>query len=71
MGPHTGSGELQERIRVIIDVLEGVTQIKDDVVIHGAGRQHDERLKLFLARIEEHGLTLRKKKCRFGVSELM
>ena len=71
MGTHTGSSELQERVRVIVDGLEGVAQIKDDVVIHGAGKQHDERLKKFLERIEEHELTLRREKCRFGVSEVM
>ena len=71
MGTHTGSSELQERVRVIVDGLEGVMQIKDDVVIHGAGKQHDKRLKKFLGRIEEHGPTLRKEKCRLGVSEVM
>ena len=36
MGAHSGSSELQERVRIIVKGLEGVTQIKDDVVIHGA-----------------------------------
>ena len=71
MGAHTGSSELQERIRVVVKGLEGVTQIKDDIVVHGKGKQHDERLKLLLARLEEHGLTLRKSKCRLGVSEVL
>ena len=71
MGTHSGSSELQERVRVVLEGLEGVTQIKDDVVIHGQGTQHDENVKKFLARIEEHGLTLRKEKCKFGVREVM
>ena len=57
-------------MRIIVAGLEGVTQIKDDVVIHGQGSQHDERLRKFLERIQEHGLTLRKEKCRFGVREV-
>ena len=70
MGTHSGSSELQERMRIIVAGLEGVTQIKDDVVIHGQGLQHDERLRKFLERIQEHGLTLRKEKCKFGVQEV-
>ena len=38
MGAHSGSSELQERMRIIVEGLEGVTQIKDDVVIHGKGK---------------------------------
>ena len=71
MGTHSGSSELQERVRVIVKGLEGVAQIKDDVVIHGAGTEHDTRLRLFLARIQEHGLTLRREKCKFGVTEVL
>ena len=71
MGTHSGSSELQERVRVILKGLEGVVQIKDDVVIHGTGQEHDKRLELFLKRIQEHGLTLRKEKCKFGVQEVL
>ena len=71
MGTHSGSSELQERVRVIVKGLQGVAQIKDDVVIHGPGAEHDTRLRLFLARIQEHGLTLRKEKCKFGVTEVL
>ena len=71
MGTHSGSSELQERVRVIVKGLQGVAQIKDDVVIHGTGAEHDTRLRLFLARIQEHGLTLRKEKCKFGVTEVL
>ena len=43
MGTHSGSSELQERVRVILKGLEGVVQIKDDVVVHGTGQEHDKR----------------------------
>ena len=54
MGTHSGSSKLHERIRVIIKGLEGVVQIKDDIVIHGKGKEHNKRLKQFLVRLEKH-----------------
>ena len=54
MGTHSGSSELHKQIRVIIKGLEGVVQIKDNIVIHGKGKMHDKRLKQFLARLEKH-----------------
>ena len=71
MGTHSGSSELHEWIRVIIKGLEGVVQIKDDIVIHGKGKEHDEQLREFLARLWKHGLTLRVKKCKFRVAEVL
>jgi len=48
--------------QVIQDVLlgcEGVTNIADDLVIHGKGiEQHDERLFIVLKRLKEVGLTM-------------
>ena len=29
--------------------LEGVTQIKDDIVCHGVGEEHDRRLEVLLS----------------------
>ena len=57
MGTHSGSSELHKRITVIIKGLEGMVQIKEDIVIHGKGKTHDERLKQFLARLEKHTHT--------------
>ena len=44
--------------------------IKDDIAIHGQGKEHDARLEALLTRFQEYGLTLRKEKCRFGVPEI-
>ena len=71
MGTHSGSSELQERVRVIVKGLEGVAQIKDDIVIFGCGAEHDDRLEKFLARIQDHVLTVRREKCKFGVREVL
>ena len=37
MGVHTASSECQEKVRLLLEGLEGVQQIQDDVVVHGAG----------------------------------
>ena len=46
--------------------LDGVLQIKDNVLIHRVGDQHDDRLRAVLQRFREAELTLRKEKCRLG-----
>ena len=69
MGTAPASSECHERIRIILEGLEGVTQIKDDLVVHGKGQVHDDRLEKVLKRLMEYGMTLRKEKCQFGVEE--
>ena len=39
--------------------------------MHGEGKEHDKRLKKFLARLQDHGLMLRVEKCKFGVPEVL
>ena len=70
MGVSSGSGECHERIRLILQGLQGVVQIKDGIVCHGNGREHDDRLKALLSRLEEYNITLRKEKCHFGTQEV-
>ena len=66
MGTPPASAECHGKMTDILRGLEGCLQIKDDVVIHGKGTQHDERLQKVLERFREYGLTLNKKKCQFG-----
>ena len=70
MGVSSGSSECQERIRLIVEGLEGVVQIKDDIVCHGKGEEHDRRLEALLQRLVEYNVTLRLVKCRFGKQEV-
>ena len=70
MGTGPASSECHENIRRILDGLEGVQQIKDDLVVHGAGQQHDARLEAVLHRLQDYNLTLRYEKCQFGVPEV-
>merc|ERR1711888_82853 len=71
MGVHTASSECQEKVRLLLDGLEGIQQIQDDVVVHGVGEEHDERLQALLERLHKYGITLRKEKCQFGVPEIL
>ena len=54
-----------------MESLPGVTQIKDELVVHGCGREHEERLKKVFERFQEAGLTLRKEKCKLGKQEVV
>ena len=46
--------------------MPGRVQIKDDLVIHGVGQEHDVRLDKTLERLREYGITLRREKCHLG-----
>ena len=70
MGTAPASSECHERIKNILAGLTGVVQIKDDLVVHGDGQEHDRRLQKVLKRLEEYNLTLRKDKCQFGMTEV-
>ena len=71
MGVHTASSECQEKIRKILAGLKGVQQIQDDVVVHGKGAEHDERLEAVLKLFQEYNITLRREKCKFGKSSVL
>ena len=70
MGNSPASSECHKRVREVVAGLPGVLQIKDDVLIHGKGEEHDERLKSVLQRFREAGLTLRKEKCELKRSQV-
>ena len=71
MGTPPASAECHSKLAKVLEGLEGVVQIKDDLVIYGKGRQHDERLRKVLQRCMDFGLTLRKEKCKLGQPEVL
>jgi hypothetical protein len=71
MGTPPASAECHTKLKELLKGLKGVVQIKDDVVIHGRGREHDERLGKAMQRLEDAGLTLRREKCKFGRQEVL
>lgn len=71
MGTPPASGECHTRVKKILEGLKGTVQIKDDVVVHGVGQEHDERLRAVFQRFKEYGMTLRKEKCKLGKPEVL
>ena len=65
MGHHNASSECNERMRIILKDIEGVAQIKDDIIIHGKGKQHEMRLEEVLNRLKEYNVMLRLSKISF------
>jgi len=54
----------QQTMDTILQGLDGVVCFYDDVLICGKdAEEHDRRLKLVLARLEEYGVRLRREKC--------
>ena len=70
MGNNPASSEAHKRVKMVLAGCEGVCQIKDDVLVYGSGKEHDERLRVVLARFREAGLTLREEKCFLGQSQV-
>ena len=71
MGVHTASSECQEKMRLMLEGLEGIQQIQDVEVCHGTGEQHDQRLQALLERLDSYGIRLQREKCHFGTTEIL
>ena len=71
MGAPPASAECHGKMKEILKGLEGVVQIKDDLVVHGVGKEHDTRLDRTLERLRDYGVTLRKEKCHLGQREVI
>ena len=54
------SAECHAAISKMLAGLKAVVQIKDDIVVHGVGKEHDENLRKVLQRLDEYGLRFRK-----------
>ena len=66
MGTSPASSEIQKRIRNTIADCKNAHNIKDDILVHGKGVEHDKHLQEVLQKLAEKGLTLRPEKCVFG-----
>lgn len=60
--------------RIMNDVIKGIPGVRcyqDDVLIFGKNiKEHDCRVTKVLGRLLKAGLTLRRDKCKFGVTEV-
>ena len=70
MGTSPASSEIQKRIRQMIKGLTNAIHIKDDIMVHGVGKEHDVHLKAVLDALKKHGITLRPDKCHLGQPEV-
>ena len=65
-GASPASSEAQRMIRRAVGHLDNLIFIKDDMIIHGCGEEHDTHLEKALSTLERKGFTLRPKKCELG-----
>ena len=68
MGVTSAKSECHERIRLVVEGWRGVQQIKDDIVMHRVGKEHNSRLVHCWKGWQN--ITLRREKCKFGVPEV-
>ena len=52
------SGECHAAMAKILTGLKGVIVIKDDILVHGKGKEHDANLDACLQRLHENGIWL-------------
>ena len=71
MGTAPASAECHTKLKDLLEGLEEVVQIKDNLVVHGIGQEHDERLRKVLQRMLEAGLTLRREKTKLGQAKVL
>ena len=70
MGTSPASSEIQKRIRQIIGKCQNAIHIKDDILVHGKGKEHDRYLEEVLRVLHENGITCRPEKCHLGQTEV-
>ena len=70
MGTSPASSEIQKRIREAIKDCKNTIHIKDDILVFGAGQEHDKYLEDVLRTLQEKGITLRPEKCRLRQPEV-
>ena len=64
--------EMSQRIiQQVLQGCDGVINIFDDIIVHGATfNEQNQRLHQLLQRIRERGLSLNKSKCKFNMSQV-
>ena len=70
MGTSPASSEVQKRIRSIVKDLPNAIHIKDDILVHGIGREHDLHLRKVRETLQMNGITVRPTKCHLGQSSV-
>ena len=71
MGTPPASGECHTAMSKILEGLRGVIVIKDNILVHGKGEEHDRNLEACLQWLYEYGIRLRREKCKMGQQAVM
>ena len=71
MGTPPASSECHAKFAAALAGLDGIVQIKDDIIIHGRGEEHDKRLRAFFERVSSLNITLREEKCKLGQPQVL
>ena len=66
MGTSPASSEIQKRICETVRNFHNVVHIKDDIIVHRVGQQHDQCLIEVLRTLQEKGITVCFDKCHLG-----
>jgi len=71
MGITSAPEHFQKRISQILEGIPGVVVHVDDILVNGSTKkEHDTRLREVLKRLQQAGITLCIRKCKFGVPEV-
>ena len=69
-GTSPASSEIQKTIREILKSCDNAENIKDDIIVHGVGKEHDKHLHKVLETLQQSGITLRPDKCCLGQQQV-
>ena len=61
--------ECHRWVREVVKECKGVTQIKDNILVHDMEDMHEGRLGKVLHKLQEAGFTLRRVKWELGMAE--
>ena len=71
MGINAAPEIYQHEIQRVLQGIPGVANLSVDIMVHAPDiRQHDERLRQVMQRLQEAGLTLNEKKCQVRKTEI-
>ena len=70
MGTSPASSEIQKKIRQMVSKCKNAIHIKDDILVHGHGKAHDNYLEDVLKVLGNNGVTLRLAKCHLGQAKV-
>ncbi|KAJ1160879.1 hypothetical protein NDU88_001369, partial [Pleurodeles waltl] len=70
-GLASAAAVFQRAMERLLGGLQGIKVYQDDILVYGRDeKEHNERVRGVLQRLEKSGLTLKAGKCKFNVHEI-